>query len=144
MTCKEVMTTNPVCCLPVDSASRAAKLMKTENVGSIPICEDRQNKKLLGIVTDRDLALKVVAEGRDASNTRVQNIMTQQPVSCHAEDDVQKAIDAMESRQVRRIPVVDDKNQLIGIIAQADVATRFRQPDKIAEVVLEISKPRAA
>src|SRR5205814_1220818 len=120
--CREVMTGAPVCCLSTDTAARVAKFMKTENIGSVPICEDRQNKKLVGIVTDRDLALYIVAEGRDANGTKVQDVMTRQPVTCRAEDDLQKALDAMEKHQVRRVPVVDDDGQLIGIISQADVA----------------------
>jgi CBS domain-containing protein len=67
--CNEVMTKNPVCCLPDDSAAKAAELMKSENIGSIPVIENAQTQKLVGIVTDRDLALKIVSEGRDAKST---------------------------------------------------------------------------
>ena len=117
--------------------------MKVENIGSVPVCEDRHNKKLVGIVTDRDLALYVVAEDRDANSTKVQDVMTRQPVTCRADDDIHKTLDAMEKNQVRRIPVLDDGGHLIGIIAQADVAHRTDQPEKTAEVVQEISKSRA-
>lgn len=141
-TCREVMTGDPVCCVPTDTAVRAAKLMKAENIGSVPVCEDRHNKKLVGIVTDRDLALYVVAEDRDANSTKVQDVMTRQPVTCRADDDIEKTLDAMEKHQVRRIPVLDDGGHLIGIIAQADVARRTDQPEKTAEVVEEISKSR--
>jgi len=139
--CREVMTKDPICCLPSDTAARVAKLMKTEDIGSVPICEDRQSKKLVGIVTDRDLALQIVAESRDANSTKVRDIMTRQPVTCREDDDLQKALDAMEKNQVRRIPVVDNDGRLVGIIAQADVATRSDEPEKTAEVVEEISKP---
>ncbi len=141
--CREVMTGEPVCCVPTDTAARAAKLMKAENIGSLPVCEDRHSKKLVGIVTDRDLALYIVAEDRDAKSTKVQDVMTSQPVTCRADDDMQKALDAMEKSQVRRIPVLDDDGHLIGIIAQADVATRTDQREKTAEVVEEISKSKA-
>ena len=141
--CREVMTADPVCCVPTDTAVRVAKLMKTENIGSVPVCEDRHTKKLVGIVTDRDLALYIVAEDRDASSTKVQDVMTRQPVTCRADDDIQSALDAMEKNQVRRIPVLDDVGHLIGIIAQADVATRTDQPEKTAEVVEEISRSNA-
>jgi CBS domain-containing protein len=117
--------------------------MKTENVGSVPICEDRHGKRLLGIVTDRDLALQVVAENRDASRTKVQDVMTREPLTCRADDDLQIALDAMEKHQVRRIPVVDDDQRLIGMISQADVAVRSDQPEKTAEVVEEISRSQA-
>ena len=117
--------------------------MKTENIGSVPICEDRHGKKLLGIVTDRDLALQVVAENRDASSTKAQDVMTRVPLTCRADDNLQTALDAMEKHQVRRIPVVDDDRRLIGMISQADVAVRSDQPEKTAEVVEEISRSQA-
>jgi CBS domain-containing protein len=141
--CRDVMTGDPVCCVPTDTAARVAKMMKSENIGSVPVCEDRHNKKLVGIVTDRDLALYVVAENRDANSTKVQDVMTRQPVTCCADDDIQRALDAMEKNQVRRIPVLDDGGHLIGIIAQADVAMRTDHPEKTAEVVEEISKSNA-
>ena len=138
--CTEVMTKNPVCCLPNDMVVAAAKLMKSGNVGSIPVIENEQTGKLVGIVTDRDLAMKIVAEGQDAKSTRVETVMTRKVVTCHAEDDLQKALDAMAEHQLRRIPVVDDDNKVVGIIAQADVATRMDQPEKTAEMVKEISQ----
>jgi CBS domain-containing protein len=134
------MTKNPVCCLPDDMAAEAAKLMKSGNIGSVPVIEDKQTRKLVGIVTDRDLALKIVAEQRDAKSTRVGAVMTGKVVTCRAEDDVQMALDAMAEHQLRRIPVVDNDNRILGIIAQADVATRVDQPEKTAEMVKEISQ----
>ncbi len=142
MTCREVMTPDPVCCLPAETAVRIAKLMKTENIGSVPICDDRHNKKLLGIVTDRDLAIKVIGEGKDPKTTKAEDVMTRAPVAYRGEDDLQRALASMEMNQVRRIPVIDGNLELIGIIAQADVATRGGQPDMTAEVVQEISRPR--
>ena len=139
-TCNEVMTKNLVCCLPNDSVAKAAELMKSENIGSIPVIENEQTQKLVGIVTDRDLALKIVAEGRDAKSTKVEAVMTHQVVTCRADDDLQKALDAMAEHQLRRIPVVDNDNKILGIIAQADVATRVDQPEKTAEMVKEISQ----
>jgi CBS domain-containing protein len=138
--CNEVMTKNPVCCLPTDMVTKAADLMKSENIGSIPVIENEQTEKLIGIVTDRDLALRIVAEGRDAKSTKVEAVMTRKVVSCLAGDDVQKALDAMAEHQLRRIPVVDNDNKVLGIIAQADVATRVDQPEKTAEMVKEISQ----
>lgn len=138
--CSEVMTKDPVCCLPNDSVAKVAELMKNENIGSIPVIESQQTQKLVGIVTDRDLALKIVSEGRDAKSTFVEAVMTRKVVSCFADDDLQKALDAMAQHQLRRMPVVDNDNKLVGIIAQADVATRVDQPEKTAEMVKEISQ----
>ena len=141
--CNEVMTKNPVCCLPNDSVAKAAELMKSGNIGSIPVIEDEQTQKLVGIVTDRDLALKIVAKGQDAKSTKVEAVMTRQIVTCHAGDDLQKALDAMAEHQLRRIPIVDNDNKIVGIIAQADVATRVNQPEKTAAMVKEISQSNA-
>lgn len=138
--CNEVMTKNPICCLPDDMADKAAGLMKQGNIGSIPVVENEQSKKIAGIVTDRDLVMNIVAEGRDAKSTKVGSVMTRKVVTCRADDDLQKALDAMSSHQLRRIPVVDNNQQILGIIAQADVATRVNQPEKTAEVVKEISQ----
>ena len=139
-TCNEVMTSNPVCCVPNDSVAKAAGLMKSEDIGSIPVIEDEQTKRLVGIVTDRDLALKIVAEGRDPKTTNVEAVMTRKVVTCRADDDLQKALNAMAEHQLRRIPIVDNDHKVVGIIAQADVATRANQPEKTAEMVMEISQ----
>ncbi|RJP51014.1 MAG: CBS domain-containing protein [Anaerolineaceae bacterium] len=142
-TCNEVMTKTPVCCLPNDTVAKAAELMKSGNVGSIPVIDNEQTRKLVGIVTDRDLALMIVAEGRDAKSTKVDAVMTRKVVACHADDVLQKALDAMSEHQLRRIPVVDNDNKILGIIAQADVATRVNQPEKTATMVKEISRSDA-
>lgn len=140
--CSEVMTKNPVCCLPDDIVSKVAQLMKSKDIGPVPIVESEQTKKLLGIVTDRDLALKIVADGRDPKTTRAKEVMTRQVVTCHAEDDLQTALDSMSGHKLRRIPVVDNNNEIVGIIAQADVATRANQPEKTGEMVKEISQSK--
>ena len=141
--CEDVMTKNPVCCLPNDMAAKVAQLMKRENIGSVPVIENEETRKLVGIVTDRDLALKIVAEGLDAKSTKVEAVMTRQVMTCRAEDDLQTALDAMCERQLRRIPVVDNEDRILGIIAQADVATRLDQPEKTAAMVKGISRSNA-
>ena len=141
--CSEVMTKSPVCCLPNAMAADVAELMDSGNIGSIPVIENEQTKKIIGIVTDRDLALKVVAKGLDAKSTKVETVMTRKLVTCLADDDLQKALDAMAEHQLRRIPVVDVDHKIVGIIAQADVATRIDQPEKTAEMVKEISQSNA-
>jgi CBS domain-containing protein len=138
--CSQLMTHHPVFCLASDTVDRAAQLMRQEDVGSLPVIENHQSKTLLGIITDRDIAVKAVADARDARRTRVQEVMTRDPVTCRADNDFQVALDAMADHQVRRIPVVDDKNQIVGIISQSDVATRVSEPAKTAELVTKISK----
>ena len=97
--CKELMTKDPVCCLPDDMALKVAQVMKRENIGPVPVIENEQTRKLVGIVTDRDLALKIVAEGRDANSTKVEAVMTRKVVTCLAEDELQKALDKMTDRR---------------------------------------------
>lgn len=140
-TCKEVMTSDPVCCLPDETVKEVAQLMKTKNVGSIPVIENRENKKLIGILTDRDLALNVIAVRRDPVKTKIKEVMKlNHPFTCLESDDVQKALDIMASHQVRRIPVIDQNGSIVGIIAQGDVATRLNEAEKTGEMVAKISK----
>lgn len=142
--CNEVMTKTPVCCLPDDMATKAAELMKSENIGSILVIENEQTKRLVGIVTDRDLTLKITANGLDARSTKVETVMTQEVVTCQAEDNSQKALDAMSKHQLRRIPIVDDDGRILGIITQADVAMQVDHPKRIAAMVKEVSQPTVA
>ncbi|HLO15914.1 MAG TPA: CBS domain-containing protein [Anaerolineales bacterium] len=137
--CSDIMTENLVYCMPDDTVAKAAQLMKKEDIGPVLIVDNQRTKKLVGIVTDRDLALKVVGEGRDPQNTRVEDVMTRKMVTCRADDDVESAMSAMAQYQLRRIPVVGDNMKLLGIISQADVATRVDEPEKTGEVVKEIS-----
>jgi CBS domain-containing protein len=139
-TCESMMTKNPICCLPTDPVVKAAQLMKRENIGSIPVIENEQTRKLVGIVTDRDLALKVVAQEKDAKSTQVASVMSDMLVTCQEEDEIQKALDAMSEHQLRRIPIVNSENKIVGIISQADVATRVNKPEKTAEIVKDISQ----
>ncbi len=140
MKCSEVMTKEPACCLTTDTAFDAAQLMKSEDVGPIPIVNDKQARKLEGIVTDRDLALKVVAEGLDPKTTKIEEVMTTGVNTCGPDDDLNDAVQLMEDNHVRRIPIVDENDRLVGIIAQADIATRVDKPNKTAEVVEAISQ----
>jgi CBS domain-containing protein len=139
-TCESLMTKNPVCCLPGDTVVAVAQLMERENIGSIPVIESEQTRILVGIVTDRDLAMKVVAQGYDAKAVKAESVMTRKLVTCQADVDIQQALDAMSENQLRRIPVVDKENRILGIIAQADVATRVNEPEKTAEIVKDISQ----
>ena len=140
MLCKEVMTDKPVCCLPDEPVSAAARVMRREDVGAVPVINDEQKRQLIGIVTDRDLAIKVVAESRDPNQTNISEVMTSTIIACLEGDDVSAAIKTMEEHQIRRLPVVDADGRIIGIISQADVATRLHEPEKTAEMVEEISQ----
>jgi CBS domain-containing protein len=138
--CSEVMTRNPISALPDDTVVMVAQIMKERDIGPVPVVEDKISRKVIGIVTDRDLAMKVVATGHDPNTTLVRDVMTKDVVTCREDDDVQTALNAMAKHQLRRIPVVDAEDALVGIIAQADVATRIDEPEKTGEVVKEISQ----
>jgi len=140
MFCREVMTENPACCLPNDLVSASARVMRREDVGALPVINDEHQKQLIGIVTDRDLAIKVVAESRDPNHTMVQDVMTSIIVVCREHENLSSAIRAMEEHQIRRIPVIDEEGRVVGIISQADVAVRLHEPEKTAAMVEEISQ----
>jgi CBS domain-containing protein len=138
--CSDVMTRNLTCCTPSDTVLVVAQSMKDHDVGAMPVVDSHEKKQLIGIVTDRDLALKVVAEGLDSRKTKVADVMSRTMVVCKIDDDWQIALDAMAKHQLRRIPLVDGLGRLAGIIAQADVATRIEEPAATAKVVEEISR----
>jgi CBS domain-containing protein len=135
------MTANPVCCSGSDNVVKAAQLMNAENVGSIPVVDNENNKLLLGIVTDRDLTLKVIGENRQPQSTSVEDVMTYDPATCYADDDLSKVINIMSDYQIRRVPVIDIDGHIVGIISQADIALSSHNAEKTAELVEEISKP---
>jgi len=151
MRIKHVMTKDPTCCVPSDTAQCAAKIMRDEDTGVVPIIENEQSRKVIGIVTDRDLCMNIVAEGRDPRTTQVHESMTTMVVSCSPQDSVDKATELMRENQIRRIPVVDDQHQLLGIVAIADIVGRadLRTTEThetlktVSAPTREPSKPRA-
>lgn len=143
-TCADVMTREPACCEPADSIKRVAELMKSEDIGAVPVVESRSSRKLLGIVTDRDVVVKVLAGGKAVESATVRDAMSANPVTCHEDADVSEAVSRMAERKVRRIPVVDSAGTLRGIIAQADIATRVQRDKTTGELVEAISEPGTA
>lgn len=141
MNCRDVMTPAPVCCVPDDLVVDVARLMRSQNIGAVPVVRDYQTQRLVGMLTDRDLTVRVIAEGRDPRDTSVRDVMSHQLVSCHTTDIYQQALQAMAEHQLRRIPIVDEQDRLAGIIAQADVATRVAQPSTTGALVEAISEP---
>lgn len=139
--CNDVMTMEPTCCLISDPVTRAAQIMKDEDVGSVPVVEDEGTKRLVGILTDRDIVIKVITDNRNCGDVRVEEIMTRNPITCKPEEAIQNAMDRMSQHQIRRIPVVDGRGRITGIISQADLATRMDQPEKTEKVLESISQP---
>lgn len=140
-TCKDVMTKDPSCCLRTDSIVRAAEIMKNEDVGLVPVVEDETGKKLCGVITDRDIVLKVIAEDRERSAAAVGEVMSEDLVTCRPDDPLTAAINSMGRRKVRRIPIVDGQGRIVGIVSQADIATRVDEPVKTAEMLEDVSQP---
>ena len=139
-TSKDVMTPNPVCCLPTDHVAAVAQIMNRENIGSMPVIDNIESQKLIGIITDRDLAMRVVGKGCDVESTKVESVMTRKVVTCREDDELKRVLKSMSDHQIRRIVIVDSANKVVGIISQADLATRMNQPEKTAEVVKDISQ----
>lgn len=142
MTCSEVMTPSPTCCAPDQTVVEAAELMQREDVGLVPIVAGNSTK-LIGVLTDRDIVLKIVASGRDPRGTAVSEVMTSDPVACMPHESIEAVMELMASRQVRRIPIVDKDGALIGIVSQADIATRLSSAEETGQVVQAISEPAA-
>src|SRR5687767_2640919 len=119
------MTRNPRCVTPETSVREAARIMKEEDIGIVPVTEG-DTQRLVGVVTDRDIALRVVADGRDA-DTSVRDVMSAGRIATRRpDDDIDSAMDTMAKEQVRRIPIVDDRGSLVGIVAQADIVLKVR------------------
>ena len=140
--CVDVMTREPACCEPGDSIGSAAQLMKSEDVGAVPIVESKATGTVVGIITDRDIVVRVVAAGRAVDGASVRDAMTQNPITVREDDDVNRALSAMADRKVRRLPVVDAAGRLCGIIAQADIATRLHRDKTTGDLVEAISEPQ--
>lgn len=138
--CSEIMTANPKCHEANATVSLIAKTMRDNNIGPVPIVDGRETMRLVGMITDRDITVKVIAEDKDPLTTKVADVMTSHPNTCKKTDDVQTALTLMEDCQIRRVPVVDDKGRLVGIIAQADVARMLDDSQKVAEVVQAVSR----
>lgn len=133
---QDVMTGNPATVTRSDSVVDAARLMESADVGSLPVVDGGTP---VGIVTDRDIAIRVVAQAKDPSRTTVGEIATGQPYYAAPDQDLDEALELMAYRKVRRVPVVED-GLLVGMLAQADVVHEVKEK-KAAHVIDEISQP---
>lgn len=132
---KDTMTSNP-CSIDADKpVSYAAKMMRDEDVGLAPIVE---GDRLVGTLTDRDIATRVVAEGRDPESTMVREVASSDVVTVNPDQGLDEALRLMAEHQVRRLPVVEQNGRLLGVLAQADVA-EHADPSDIGRMVEEIS-----
>ncbi len=142
MKISEIMTADPEFCTPDDdSVVDAARLMAEHDIGIVPVCESVETRKLVGCITDRDIVVRVVAEGKDPSVVNNLNeVMTHELATCSPNDDIDDVLALMEQRQIRRILVTDEHGSLIGVVATADIAASLEK-GKVGEVMGEISEP---
>ena len=132
---RDAMTSNPRGVETSTQVAEAAKLMKSENVGSLPVTE---GDRLVGMVTDRDIVLRVVAEGKDVQSATVGEIASKDLVTVDPQQDLDEALRLMAQHQVRRLPVVEEDGRLVGILAQADIAQQG-EDSKTGQMVEKIS-----
>ena len=141
MKAQDIMARDPRCVTPRTSIQEAARLMRTEDVGALPVIESDSSRKLVGIITDRDITIRAVADGRDIGSVTVSDVMSKDATTAKASDSVDDVMQVMGRKQVRRIPIVDERDQLVGIVSQADVVLRAKSDTKSEHTVEKISEP---
>lgn len=135
----DVMTTRPRAVEAGTSVREAARLLESEDIGSLPVVEDGAH--LVGVITDRDIALRVVARGLDPGETSVGEIASRELVTLTPDDDLDDALALMARAQVRRVPIVVREDELVGVVSQADIARSDAKEKHVGEVVEAISRP---
>lgn len=137
MKVRDVMTKAVATIGPDATIKEAAQTMQQHNVGSIPVVD---TNGLVGIVTDRDIVIRNIAQGQDPMSTPIKNVMTSQVTTVTPEEDVQSISQMMASRQIRRVPVIENQ-KLIGMVSLGDIATTGMTNMEASEALTEISKP---
>jgi CBS domain-containing protein len=144
MKISELMTKNPATVTPETPVSDAARIMKEEDVGIVPVVERvggaETRGRLVGVITDRDIAIRHVAEGR-TGDTPVRDVMSGGVRTCSPDDSVNSVLELMGREQVRRVPIVDERGSLVGVVSQADLARKANDPVRVERAVEEISQP---
>jgi len=135
MLIRDIMTPSPACCTPGDTLDRVAAMMLEHDCGAIPVC---QASKLVGIITDRDITCRAVAAGKVPAAVRAGEVMTTAVHTLGPDDEVDAAIELMEAKMVRRVPVVDAGGGVIGIVAPSDLAPTFASSN-VADFLLAVS-----
>lgn len=141
MKARDIMTSNPACVTPETSLQNAARLMEQHDCGALPVVEEG-TQRLLGVVTDRDITIRAVASGKPA-DTLVREVMSSRPRSCKVDSSLDDVERMMAEEQIRRVPIVDEQNRVVGVVAQADLARQRQAVGErdFAEVIERISEP---
>ncbi|WP_158044165.1 CBS domain-containing protein [Skermanella pratensis] len=140
MQIREIMTRDVEVVAPGDTIQRAAKLMDELNVGVLPVCE---GPKLVGMITDRDITVRATSVGKAPGECKVAEVMTDEPRYCYEDDVVSDVSRLMGDMQIRRVPVLDSGDHLIGIVSLGDIATDSDRPQTIADTLGQVSEPSA-
>lgn len=135
MLIKDVMTPDPICCGPHDTLDEVAKRMREHDCGAIPV---REGAKLIGMITDRDITIRAVATGKAPAGIPVREVMTRKLLTLHPDDDVELAVETMKANLVRRLPVVNDNGEIVGIVAPSDLAPTLASHN-VADFLLAVS-----
>ena len=143
MQVKDIMTEDVACCTPETSLQDVAQLMVDCDCGAIPVVEDQQSRKVVGIVTDRDITCRAVAQGKNPLELTAGDCMTESCTTVTPDTDVADCCRTLEEQQIRRAPVVDQSGGCCGMVAQADIARRAGDGET-AEVVKQVSQPTQA
>lgn len=136
---RDVMTAEVEYLRPTDTAAETARRMRDLNVGAIPVCED---SRLVGVVTDRDITIRVTAEGRDPNTIQLQEFLSQDLVTAEPDWSTEEAASVMAEHQIRRLPVVE-QGKLVGIVSLGDLAAKTQKAEPARKALKEISKPAA-
>lgn len=139
MQVKNIMTENPAVCTDIMSLQEVARMMNEYDCGCIPVVENEENKKPIGMITDRDITIRTVAHGKNPLQMTAGEVMTPQVITVTPDQSVEECCNVMEKNQIRRVAVVDENGSCCGIVAQADIALDADE-SKTAEVVQEVSK----
>ncbi len=142
MLVKEIMSTNPACCKAETGLQEVAKMMVTNDCGCIPVVENNAHNKLVGVITDRDITCRAVAEGKNPLDLTAGDVMTKKVFTVTPKTPVEDCLNLMEEKQIRRIAVIDDQGNCCGMVAQADIAINIGN-HKTAELVQKVSEESA-
>jgi CBS domain-containing protein len=136
----EIMTRNPACCTPASSLQEVAQTMVGNDCGAVPVVGTSGSKDLTGIITDRDMVVRGIAEGKNPQTLNAGGCMTTPAITIREDASLDDCTDLMEAKKIRRVPVVDASGRLVGIVAQADIARHASRKDA-GELVRDVSTP---
>jgi CBS domain-containing protein len=136
---RDVMTANPVTVSEKDSIRDVARIMAREDTGVVPVVE---GKKIIGLITDRDIVVRLVAEGKDLANSRAKEVMSKSVRSVKEDTPINEVLALMSNEKIRRVPVVNQNNELVGILSIGDIASRDRETGRVGKAIEEISEGR--